>query len=221
MDKPTANPKSIIKRIIRKCLWLCLILLSLFSISITLLDDPVSTTLRQHTEQAVNQHIEGMRVRQIADKTTSFDRFACHVAVNLGRVIGWLAYPEAGHILTHYAYGNGEPLELDAGYFSQSQYLQQQINKLGTGDHGPLTMRITQDPRVALALNPYYLKITEHNIELYHPRIAFANSKAATTITPVQIGKLRIVMIDNLLHILQPEPFKVTTSWARKNNQEK
>ena len=127
--------------------------------------------------------------------------------------LGAIAYPEAGAILRHYIYGGGMELELSSEYFRRSPYLRARIAELGPGSHGPIWFRQSDDWRLSLALNPYYIDIEEERIRVFHPHIEFAAIRGAETYTIVPIGKLRIRFYDNLVSALDPTPFAAYAEW--------
>ena len=191
------------------------LLLSLTTVSVTSLNDPVSQQLRIWTEHNLNQVIENLTLKAEQQQLNWLDKTVLHGTLWLGCGIAYWQYPEASKILWHYVYGNGEALTLDADYFQQSAYLKQQIQKLGQGQHGPITLKQAQDWRLSLALNPYYLEISPEQVKLYHPHIAFAPLKSTRTYTILPLGYLRLRLYDNLIEALDPKPFAVSTSWQR------
>lgn len=188
--------------------------LSVFSISITMFDDPLSQKMRELTENQVNQYIESLLYKASQGTLTTLDRALLHTGLLMGLTISWLKYPEASMLLYHAVYGDGSTLELPSSYFERSPYLQEVINKLGEGQHGPITLEQARDWRLSLALNPYYLTITSETIRLYHPSIIFASiKKAPKVVTIVPIGKLKLKVYDNLVSVINSKPFYVYSEW--------
>jgi hypothetical protein len=189
--------------------------ISLAMISVTSLNDPLSQQLRTWTEYNLNQTIEYLTVKAEHQQLNWLDQTLLHGTLWLGCGIAYWQYPEASKILWHYVYGQGEALTLDAEYFQQSDYLKQQIQQLGQGKHGPLTLKQAQDWRLSLALNPYYLDINSDQVKLYHPHIAFAPLNSTRTYTILPLGYLRLRLYDNLMQAFNPKPFAVSASWKR------
>lgn len=202
-------------KILRKLALIIVLFLSLSAFSVTSLNDPLSQQLRTWTEHNLNQAIENLTVKAEHQQLNWLDKTVLHSALWLGCGIAYWQYPEASKILWHYVYGQGEALTLDAEYFQQSDYLKQQIQQLGQGKHGPLTLKQAQDWRLSLALNPYYLDITSNDVRIYHPHIAFAPLNSTRTYTILPLGYLRLRLYDNLIQAFNPKPFAVSASWKR------
>lgn len=202
-------------KILRKLALIIVLFLSLSAFSVTSLNDPLSQQLRTWTEHNLNQAIENLTVKAEHQQLNWLDKTVLHSALWLGCGIAYWQYPEASKILWHYVYGQGEALTLEAEYFQQSDYLKQQIQQLGQGKHGPLTLKQAQDWRLSLALNPYYLDITANDVRIYHPHIAFAPLNSTRTYTILPLGYLRLRLYDNLIQAFNPKPFAVSASWKR------
>lgn len=188
--------------------------LSMFFISITVFDDPLSQKMRRVTENRVNQYIENLLDKASQGTLNNLDRTLLHTGLLMGLSISWLRYPEASMLLYHAVYGDGSTLELSSSYFKRSSYIQETINKLGEGQHGPISLEQARDWRLSLALNPYYLTITSKTIRLYHPSIVFASAKnAPKVVTIVPIGKLKLKVYDNLVSVINSKPFYVYSEW--------
>ena len=197
----------------KKLLFLILLGLSAAAFSLTTLDDPYSTRFRQRTETTLNTYIESLLKKAKADALNPFDQAMLHVGILSGIAISYPQYPEAAHLLFHYVYGDSSELELDSSYFETSAYLQSQIKALGPGEHGPLALHQSEDWRLSLTLNPYYLNITESSVRLFHPWVEFAAIDAEPVMTIVPIGKLRIKIYDNLVSAAGENPFYAFAEW--------
>ena len=176
-------------------------------------DDPISTPLRAHIQARINSEIDALYLKVRDGQESSADRVLLRGTVASGIAVGWFSYPEASAILFHYVYGDGSELRLSADYFRRSGYLQEQVRKLGPGEHGPVGFEQARDWRLSLALNPFYLKVESDRILLFHPKIDFVASSGPPTRTIVPIGKLRIRFYDNLVNALDPTPFPVFAEW--------
>lgn len=201
-----------------KVLALIIVFTTLAFVGVIYSSDPVSSKLRVSAEHHINDYIENLANRASSGNLTSGDRRALNFSVFLGVTISKFKYPEAAKILHHYVYGDGSELELDATYFRNSRYLTSVVSRLGTGDHGPLTLTQSQDWRMSLALNPYFLKITADRIRVYHPQISFAPAKGPKVLTIVPVGRMKIKVFDNLVSALNPTPFSVYVEWDNQTD---
>lgn len=193
---------------------LTLLLASIFSISITALDDPLSKNLRAKTETSINSYVENLTDKAFSGSLSFFDQAVLNISVLSGVAYTRFTFPEASALLYHYVYGNGSDLMLDSTYFQASDYLNQTITTLGLGEHGPIAFKQNQDWRLSLALNPYYLNISNERVRLFHPKITFAPlSEKDKTFTIVPIGKMKLKIYDNLISAMNPRPFYVYSEW--------
>ncbi len=135
--------------------------------------------------------------------------------ISVGTGVGGLFYPEGAQILRHAVYGEGADLQVDAAYLSRSAYVAAQVEYLGEGDHGPLWVDQRDDWRLSLAFNPYYLRVTEDRVRLYHPTMKFTPADGRPIHTVVPVGKLRIRVWDNLVSALGATPFLAYSEWPR------
>jgi len=186
----------------------------LFILSVTQLDDRFSAAMRISTQKIVNSNIYIISNNTANNSLTVVDKYVLHSCVLIGVSISYLPYPEASKLLLHYIYGNGKELELSSSYFKNSKYLKEIIKKHGNGKHGPLTLKQKDDWRLSLALNPYYLEITDKKIRIYHPKIEFAHSSNNSFFTIVPMGKLKLKVYDNIISALRPKPFYVYAEWS-------
>ncbi len=176
-------------------------------------DDPVSAALRPNAEAALNGLLASMQKKAAAGKLTAFDRALLHLGVLAGIAAGQFVAPEGAAILRHAVYGDGSDLQLDPSYFKRSHFLAKEIQRRGPGDHGPISFTQSEDMRLSLALDPYFISISGHHIRIGHPRIEFAAPNAPPVLTIVPIGKLRLRMFDNLVGALQAKPFAAYAEW--------
>lgn len=117
-------------------------------------------------------------------------------------------------LLWHYVYGDGSDLELPSAYFQKSSYLTRKISEYGEGEYGPIALKQSDDWRMSLALNPYYLSIADKSVKVFHPFIRFASPQGERVWTSVPIGKLAIRVYDNLVSVMDPTPFYVYSEWS-------
>jgi len=175
--------------------------------------DPASSRLRTFVEAGTNSYIKNLADRASMQALTSTDKLMLKMSIGTGVAVSKFKYPEASTLLSHYLHGDGSDLELDSNYFSNSAYLQSIIEKLGRGNHGPLTLRQSDDWRLSLALNPYYLNVTAERIRIYHPKISFAPVDSERVYTIVPLGKLNLRVYDNLVSVMSPKSFYVYSEW--------
>ena len=187
----------------------------LLTISVVFSPDPVSAKIRSVCESHINLYIENLTSKASEGELASYDKYVLKTSILLAVNLSRFKYPEAAKVLQHYVYGDGSKLQLDADYFQQSLYLNSVIAKLGAGEYGPLSLRQSQDWRLSLAFNPYYLSITEDQIRVYHPNISFAPINGPKVFTIVPIGRMKIKVFDNLISALSPTPFYLFTEWSR------
>ena len=193
----------------------CAIAMALIVMSLVHLNDPVSRKIRTSFELAVNGFIENLAHRASSGTLTSIDKIVLRTSIYLGISISKIRYPEAAALLQHYIHGKGTDLRLDSGYFESSGYLQQVILKKGLGSHGPIALRQSEDWRLSLALNPYYLEVSDQIIRIYHPKIKFADVDGELVYTVIPLGRIRLKVYDNLVSALDVSPFYVYAEWSR------
>ncbi len=200
----------------RRGLLFLFFLLCLGVVSLVFLDDPYSRKFRAITEGAVNLYAAGLENRASSNRLSLVDRAVLHTSAFSGIIVSKYHYPEASKLLFHYLYGGGDELELSAEYFSKSVYLRSVIDSLGEGEHGPIGLRQSDDWRLSLALNPYYLNVGEDKVRLYHPRIEFEPVDGkGSVVTNVPLGRLMFKVPDRLVSALKPTPFYVFSEWKR------
>lgn len=204
------------KKVVIVLILLTLLLASIFSISVLALNDPFSNNLRTKTEESINSYVESLTDKAFSGSLSFFDRAVLNISVLSGVAYTRFTFPEASALLYHYVYGDGADLILDSTYFQASDYLSQTITTLGVGEHGPIALKQSQDWRLSLALNPYYLKVTAERVRLFHPKITFAPlNEKDKTLTIVPIGKMRLRIYDNLISAMNPHSFYVYSEWPR------
>jgi len=196
---------------ILKVLALIVLFTTLAFVGVIYSSDPLSSKLRVSAEHYINSYIENLANRASSGNLTSGDRRALNFSVFSGVTISKFKYPEAAKILHHYVHGDGSELKLDATYFRNSRYLTSVISRLGTGDHGPLTLTQSQD-------NPYFLKVTADRVRVYHPQISFAPTNGPKVFTIVPVGRMKIKVFDNLVSALNPTPFSVYAEWDNQTD---
>jgi len=192
-----------------------LILLAVFALSIILLDDAISQNIRFATEGVVNGYVDDLSEKATNDELNTFDRSFLHSSISKGIMFSRGKYPEASTLLQHFVYGDGSDLELSSDYFKDSPYLQAKVSELGEGEHGPISLTQEDDLRLAMAVNPYYLSIDGEKVRLYNPNVTFGEESSDRIMSIVPIGKLQVNIYDELVTVMDPEPFYVFSEWVR------
>lgn len=177
--------------------------------------DPLSAAARIPVQSGLQSLLDGIRDRFATRTSTVCDRAVLRAGAAIGAAIGGVAYPEGAAVLRHALADTGEVLRLDAAWFRQDPWLEAQIRRLGPGVHGPIGARLDDDPRLALAINPFYLDIHDDEVRLFHPTMRFAAAEAAPVPTVVPIGLLRLKVWDNLVGALQTRSFVAEARWRR------
>ena len=115
---------------------------------------------------------------------------------------GGIIYPEASKILKHYIFGDGEDIVIISKYFFNSRIIKNALNN-GSNNRiiGPVTLRITDAPRIAYAINGFYIKNSEP-IEIYQ-EIDFANKNDRNTYTVFNILGREIKIPDRLIRAFE------------------
>jgi hypothetical protein len=115
---------------------------------------------------------------------------------------GGIIYPEASKILSHYIFGNGSDLYIVSDYFLKSKVIVNAlINNPNREIIGPITLRISDDPRIAYAINGFYIK-TGNPIEIYQI-INFAGRNDRNTFTVFNILGKQLKIPDRLIRTFE------------------
>ena len=115
---------------------------------------------------------------------------------------GGFVYPEASKILGHYIFGNGEDLIIVSKYFYRSRIITDALNSNPNAETiGPITLRINEDPRIAYAVNGFYIKNSDVT-EIYQ-EINFAGRNDRHTYTPFRIINREIIIPDRLVRAFE------------------
>jgi len=170
--------------------------------------------VRDHIEWSLNTHLDAMRRRADQDALTVADRILLHAGILGGALLSPLS-PEGYAVLFHAAYGHGQDLQLSSRYFSRSPVIAAQVKHLGEGHHGPLWVKQSDDWRLSLCFNPYYLTITEDTVRISHPTMRFQKPGERLSITLVPVGRIPLRIPDNPVGPLQEEIFLAYAEWPR------
>jgi hypothetical protein len=148
-----------------------LAIICIFSISIILYYAINKGTYNIFTidQEKINEIVE----RFDNDSLTKYDKKTIDRIYRNMIFFGGFIYPEASKILKHYIFGNGNDLEIISKYFLESKIIIENI-KINHDKEliGPITLKIDDDPRIAYAINGFFIKNTAQ-IEIYQ-KINFA-----------------------------------------------
>lgn len=162
--------------------------------------------------------------RQLKNTVTLSDKLLLSF-VYTGMIYGGnLIYPEASMILKEYLYGNKDTLELPDKYFKTSSFIQLKVNNFKKKIIGPVYLRLTDDKRIAYAINGFFIEVTEkpngRHFRLYQD-IIFNNDKAKRIATSFSIFGAKIIIPDRLVHIVKTRKSNhlfVFSEWEKNGN---
>lgn len=186
--------------------------------ALCLVPNPVTDAINR----TLDRHYSEMYVRARKGEATARDRLELRVAYAGMVAFGRVAYPEAAAILEHYLAGRTGDLNLSPVYFRQSPVIRKALAQQRCGRIGPVSFRVRDDPRVAYAVNGFFLDVRcegeRRHIDL-NQRIEFASLRGrARPVTPLRIGQLQVRLDDALIHVFDDEgackPFTVHAGWT-------
>jgi hypothetical protein len=100
---------------------------------------------------------------------------------------GSILYPEAAIILKHYIYGNGKDIIIKSDYFFQTITVKNALkNNINKNIIGPIIMKTNDDPRLGYAINGFYIKNEENDIQIYQ-YIEFGGRNNKEAYTPIKV----------------------------------
>lgn len=115
---------------------------------------------------------------------------------------GGFVYPEASKILKHYIFGDGKDLELVSKYFFESDIIKNALNNNRDVELiGPVTLRINEDPRIAYAINGFFIK-NDASPEIYQ-KIDFAGRNDRNTYTQFNLVIKELKIPDRLIRAFE------------------
>jgi hypothetical protein len=182
-------------------------LLTLFS------PGPLSNLIRIKIESAVNDQMDEWYEKAADGSLEASDLDQIRRGISIGAFFYGIKYPEAASVLKHYVGGEGGTLELKSGYFKKSAALQQLIEDLPPGEHGPLWLKQSDDYRLTLALNPFYISKSSEKIRLFHPQLEFASPFEGKVFTIIKLGKMNFKVYDNLVNAAGGKKFYCFAEW--------
>jgi hypothetical protein len=117
---------------------------------------------------------------------------------------GGFIYPEASKILKHYIFGNGDDLIITSEYFFESKFIINTLNKNQNMEIiGPVTLKIKENPRIAYAVNGFYIN-RNNPMEIYQ-EIIFASRKDRNTYTSFDILNKKLNIPDRLVRVFEAD----------------
>lgn len=127
---------------------------------------------------------------------------------------GRFVSPEASRILRHYVSDTSGDLYLKSAYFYDSDFIRKTLDKnKGKKIIGPVTLKISEDSRIAYAVNGFYINSEEKSI---YQHIDFAPKNDKSTYTYFEIYKKKLKIADRLVRIFEEDggckPFTVYIS---------
>lgn len=151
--------------------------------------------------------IDAITARAVAGRSTIIDKVALTALYGGMIVAGSIVYPEASRILRTYLYGDADTLRLDPSYFARSAFLRDTLAHLRTGTFGPIRLELRRDPRLAFAVNRFFLEVrksgTRSDIRLYVEVVFEALGPNLNDRTPFGLGRRVLWVPDALVHVVR------------------
>ena len=132
-----------------------------------------------------------------------FPRKAAVIALIMG---GKVIAPEASAVLSHYCFGNGDTLHLNADYVKTSPVVLKSIQDLKIGQSRWISFKQNEDWRLSYALNPFTIKRTK---EGYTITQFMEFDKKGIVATTLNLGFTKIKVNDNIAHAFDCTPYLV------------
>jgi hypothetical protein len=114
---------------------------------------------------------------------------------------GGLIYPEASKILKHYIFGDGNDLKIVSKFFFKSKIIVENIKNNNEEIIGPITLKINDDPRIAYAVNGFFIKNNDQ-LEIYQ-KINFAYRNDRNNYTNFNLFIKEIKIPDRLIRTFE------------------
>jgi hypothetical protein len=115
---------------------------------------------------------------------------------------GYVLYPEASSILSHYCFGNGSTLILKDEYLKTSPVIIYHLKEMKDGEIRKIGMHQWEDLRLSFALNPLYIEKKNDKIIISQYINFDKTGKVVTMIGPIPIP-------DNIVHVFNCKPYNV------------
>ena len=163
------------------------------------------------TQENINQIIANFDNNAVtAADIEHMERF--YDALILG---GRILYPEAAGILHHYLHGDGSDLRITSEYFFESDFLQTYLEEMAGGRTGPIWLRISDDPRIAYAVNGFFIEWHD-GIPVVTQYIEFDHAEGSGVYTTFPRPGGQLIVPDRLIRVFESaggcRPFTVYIS---------
>gem|GEM_PF-6251046 len=115
--------------------------------------------------------------------------------------------PEGIDVLTHYIFGNGEPLELESSYLPNSPVIVENLEFMKIGETKKVGFYQEQDWRLSYALNGFHLTKEDYGFRIYQ-KTEFDSTGKVYTIINLYITEIKVY--DNWVNLLNCTPYDLT-----------
>lgn len=117
---------------------------------------------------------------------------------------GKVVAPEASAVLSHYCFGNGDTLYLNANYIKTSPVVLRGMKGLKIGQSRKVALKQKEDWRLSYALNPFTITRTRKGYTITQYMDFDKTGKVATTLN---LGFTKIQVDDNIAHAFESRPY--------------
>ncbi len=128
-------------------------------------------------------------------------RQALVIAMIIG---GKVVAPEASAVLSHYCFGNGDTLYLNADYIKTSPVVLKGMEGLKIGQSRKVALKQKEDWRLSYALNPFTITRTRKGYTITQYMDFDKTGKVATMLN---LGFTKIKVDDNITHVFDCTPY--------------
>ena len=132
-----------------------------------------------------------------------YPRKAAVIALIIG---GKVIAPEASAVLSHYCFGNGDTLYLNADYVKTSPVVLKSMQGLKTGQSRWISFKQKEDWRLSYALNPFTIRRAKDGYTITQYMEFDRKGIVATTLN---LGITKIKVYDNIAHAFDCTPYLV------------
>lgn len=130
-----------------------------------------------------------------------YPRKAAVIALIIG---GKVIAPEASAVLSHYCFGNGDTLYLNADYVKTSPVVLKSMQGLETGQSRWISFKQDEDWRLSYALNPFTIKRTKEGYTITQYMDFDRKGIVATTLN---LGFTKNKVYDHIAHVFDCTPY--------------
>ena len=132
-----------------------------------------------------------------------YPRKAIVIALIIG---GKVIAPEASAVVSHYCFGNGDTLYLNADYVKTSPVVLKSMQGLKMGQSRWISFKQKEDWRLSYALNPFTIKRTK---EGYMITQYMEFDRTGIVATTLNLGFTKIKVYENIAHAFSCTPYLV------------